>query len=401
MSINTDENKIQDILERGVEEVIVEEHLKKQLKFGKKLRIKFGIDPTSADLHLGHTILLRKLKQFQDLGHQIILLIGDHTARIGDPSGRFTTRKMLTEKQVKQNMKDYTKQAGKIINLKKTEIRYNSEWYDKKDVRFLMHLASKFTYAQVIARDEFKKRITKDIDVSMLELYYPIMQGYDSVELKADVEIGGTDQKFNLLFGRKVQKKFDMPQQDIITSPLLIGTDGTGKMSKSVGNYIKFTEEASKIYGKIMSIPDALIIHYFKLLTDRPLEEIEKFQEELRKIDGISPRIIKAELAKEIVKMYHGAKKAEQAEQEFNKVFRDKKMPTKMANFKASKEIYPILDLLFEAGLANSKGEARRLVVGNGVKINDEIKTDWKEKIKVENGMVIQVGKLKYVKIKL
>lgn len=398
MVISTDKNKIEEILNRGVEEVIMKEHLRKKLMSGKRLRIKFGIDPTSADLHIGHSIPLRKLKQFQDLGHQVILLIGDFTAQIGDPSGRSETRKILTEKEVRENMKDYTKQADKILDLNKVEIRYNSEWYKNKGIKSLLELSSYFTFARVIERDDFKERIKKDIDVSMLELYYPLLQGYDSVALKADVEVGGTDQKFNLLFGRKVQKKYKMAQQDIITTPLLVGTDGVIKMSKSVGNCVRFTEAPVNMFGKIMSIPDSIMWHYFKLLTDLPINEIDKIKEDIRR-HNFSPRDAKARLAREIVRQYHGEKKARAAEAEFNRVFREKKLPSKMAQFRTSRRIYPLLDLLYETKLAPSKSEAKRLILGKGVRVNNEIKTDWKEKIKLKNGDVIRVGKLKHIHI--
>lgn len=388
MKIDTDPKKIKEVLERGVEEVIVKKHLEKRLRAGKKLRVKFGIDPTSADLHLGHSIPLQKLRQFQELGHQVIFLIGDFTAQIGDPSARVATRKPLKEQQIRQNMRDYIRQASKVLDFNKVEIRYNSEWYKKKGIDFLMKLSSHFTYARLIERKEFKKRIKKGIDVSMLELLYPLLQGYDSVELKADVEIGGTDQKFNLVFGRKVQKKYNISQQDIITLSLLIGTDGSTKMSKSFNNYIKLTEKPSKMFGQIMSIPDTLIWHYFDLLTDlpRPL---------------LPSREAKARLAKEIVNLYYNKKEAQKAEREFNRIFKEKKLPSKVPIFKTSKKVVPILDLIFDAGLTQSKSQAKRLISGRGVKINGKTKTDWREKIKIKDGMIIKVGKRKFRKIKL
>lgn len=400
MVINTDKNKINELLERGVDETIDKKHLKHALESGRRLRVKFGIDPTSPDLHLGHSIPLRKLKQFQDLGHQVIFLIGDFTAQIGDPSGRVSTRKLLTEEEIKENMAEYTNQAGKILNIKKIELRYNSEWYKPKGATFLMELASRFTFARLIERDDFKKRIKKDIDVSMLELMYPLLQGYDSVALKADVEIGGTDQKFNLLFGRKVQRRYNLPEQDIITLPLLIGTDGITKMSKSVGNCIKLTEEPEKMYAQIMSIPDELLWHYFNLLTDFPLERIKKMRDAVAKVI-LSPRDAKAQLAQKIVGMYHGKKAAQKAEDEFNKVFKKKGLPSQIPVFKTAKKVYPILDLLKDTGLADSKSEARRLVLSRGVKINEQLCNDWKAKIKLADKMVIKVGKRKFAQIKV
>jgi len=398
--VNTDPKKIKEVLGRGVEEVIIKKHLERRLGGGKKLRVKFGIDPTSTDLHLGHSIPLRKLKQFQELGHQVIFLIGDFTAQIGDPSGRVATRKPLSERQIKRNMRDYVKQASKILDLNKVEVRYNSEWYKKKGISFLMRLSSQFSYARLIEREEFKRRIKRGIDVSMLELLYPLLQGYDSVELKADVEIGGTDQKFNLLFARKVQKKYNLPQQDIMTLSLLIGTDGSAKMSKSFNNYIKLTEKPFKMFGQIMSIPDTLIWHYFRLLTDLPLKEIEKMEKEVRGF-LLSPRNAKAKLAREIVKLYHGERAAQKAEVEFNRIFKEKKLPSEIPVFRTSKKMSPILDLIFESGLASSRSQAKRLILQKAVEIDKKLITDWKEKIKLKDGMILRVGKRKFIKIKL
>ncbi len=247
---------IDELLNRGVEEIIVRESLEKKLKNGQKLRLKFGIDPTAADLHLGHTVPLRKLKQFQDLGHQVILIMGDFTATIGDPSARDDARKVLSREEVKKNMGTYLAQVGKILDLKKTEVRYNREWYDQKDTLFLFDLSSKVTLQQVLKRDDFQKRLSENRDINMLETMYPLLQGYDSVCVKADLELGGTDQKFNLLMGRKVQKSFGQPSQDVMMLSLLEGTDGVQKMSKSVGNYIGILEEPNQMFGKVMSIPD-------------------------------------------------------------------------------------------------------------------------------------------------
>lgn len=395
-----DEKRIEEILSRGVEEVIVKEHLKKQMLSGEKLRVKFGIDPTSPDLHLGHSIPLRKLRQFQELGHQVIFLIGDFTAQIGDPTGKSSTRKPLTEKEIKDNMKEYTKQAGKILDLKKIELRYNSEWYNKKEADFIIELTSKFTFARLIERDDFQKRLKADIDISMHELIYPLLQGYDSVELKADVEIGGTDQKFNLLYGRKVQKRYGLPEQDIITLPLLIGTDGINKMSKSLGNFIKITEKPFEMFGFVMSIPDILTWNYYHLLTNMPDVEVEKIKEDVRHQE-LSPMKAKNRLAKEIVGMYHGAKEAEKAETEFNKVFRDKEMPSAIPEFKTAKTEYPILDLLKDAKLCESKAQARRLVEQGAVEISGKVWNDWQGQVKITDNLVIQAGKRKFVKIKI
>ncbi|MBA7599015.1 Tyrosine--tRNA ligase [subsurface metagenome] len=393
------DQKIEEILTRSVEEAISKKHLEKRLKSGEKLRVKFGIDPTAADLHLGHSVPLSKLKQFQELGHKVIFLIGDFTAMIGDPSARTTARKPLTKKQIKKNMVDYIKQAARILNMKKIEVRYNSEWYGKKKAGFLMDITSRFTYARLIERDDFKKRIAEDIDVSMLELLYPLLQGYDSVELRADLEIGGTDQKFNLLMGRKVQKRYNQPQQDIMTVPLLRGTDGVRKMSKSYNNYIGLTESPGKMYGKIMSIPDTIIWHYFQLLTNIPLKEIGAIKKKVSQ--GIlNPRDVKARLAQEIVTIFCNKKATLEAEKEFNKVFKQKQLPSKIPTVSVKQKELNILDLLTKTKLASSRSEAKRLIVQGGVKISGQVQKNWQKKIRIKKGIVVQVGKRKFIKIK-
>lgn len=399
MKVNTNPKKIKELLDKNVEEVIDRAHLEKRLMSGQKLRVKFGIDPTSADLHLGHSLPLRKLKQFQELGHKIIFLIGDFTAKIGDPSARIDKRKVLTEEEVKINMRDYIKQAAVILDMKNVEIRYNSEWYEKENASFLMDLSSRFTYARLIERNEFKKRIEKDIDISMLELFYPLLQGYDSVALKADVEIGGTDQKFNLVFARKVQRKYKQSQEDIITLPLLIGTDGVRKMGKSYGNYIKLTEDPFKMFGQIMSIPDLLIWHYFNSLTDFSSKEIDKIKRNVYKTI-LTPKEVKLKLAKEIVSLYHSKDLAQKSEKEFEKVFKEKELPSIIPSFKVREKKVNVLDLLVEVKLAHSKSEAKRLVLQKGVRINEKVWEDWRKDVKTEKGMVINVGKRKFAKIK-
>ena len=393
--INTNSEKIEEVLTRGVEDVIDKDHLRKELMSGRQLRVKFGIDPTSPDLHLGHSIPLRKLRQFQELGHKVILLIGDFTATIGDPSGRSVTRPVLSEKDIKKNMKGYVKQASKILDIRKVEIRYNASWYKRKGAPFLMELASRFTLARVSERDDFQKRIAENTDISVLELLYPLLQGYDSVELRADVEIGGRDQKFNLLMGRKVQKRYDVPEQDVLTLPLLEGIDGVKKMSKSLGNYIGLTELPIQMFGKIMSVPDSLIKKYLELATGLSQQDIDEIGK------NPNPRNQKAILAKEIVKMYYGEKAAVAAENEFNKVHRDKELPTDIPTFATEKKDYFILDLLFDTKLASSKKEARRLVEGNGVSVNDSKIQNWREEVKLEDGMIIKVGSRKFIKIKI
>jgi len=391
--------KIEGALTRGVDEVIEAEHLWKALNSGEKLRIKFGIDPTRDILHLGHSVCLLKLKEFQEMGHQIIFLIGDFTARIGDPTGRTSKREPLAEKQIRENMKSYKKQAGLILNLRKVEVRYNSEWWRRMNLKEMMQLTTKVTYSQVSAREDFKKRLAEDIDFTVEEFLYPVLQGYDSVALKADVEIGGTDQKFNMLMGRRIQKRYDQKPQDVITVPILEGLDGKEKMSKSLGNYIAIVEKPPEIYGKIMSLPDALIGRYFELCTRISLEEIE----EIKKVSN--PRDQKARLAREIVKIYHGEKQAQKAEQEFNKIFRDKQLPDEMPIFETDKENYFPADLLNDSKLAESKNQAKYLINASGTAMIVDGKekkiTDWEKPISLTDGAVIKVGKRRFIKIKL
>jgi tyrosyl-tRNA synthetase len=396
-------SSIKELLTRGVEEVIVKKDLEKRLKSGKKLRVKFGIDPTSPYIHLGHTVPLRKLKQFQDLGHKIVLIVGDFTATIGDPSGQTEGRKPLSRAQVKKNMTNYQKQIGKILDLNKTEIHYNSEWYDKLGTMFLYELTSKITVARAIERDDFKKRLKQDQDISILEVIYPLLQGYDSVAIKADVEIGGTDQKFNLLMGRKVQKRYGQNSQDIMTLRLLEGTDGVRKMSKSYDNYIGITEKPSQIFGKIMSIPDSLIVKYLRVLTDISQREIEKIKKDLKQpsLSRINPKDVKAKLAREIVSLYYNEKKAKEAQKEFDKVFAKKEKPSKIPEMKISQKCDKLIDLLVICKLASSKSEARRLIEQGGVKVDNATLYDFKAKICLHEGMILQVGKRKFVKIKL
>ncbi len=393
MKINTNPKKVKEVLDRGVEEVIIRKHLEKRLLDGEKLRIKFGIDPTANILHLGHSVCLWKLRQFQEIGHQIIFLIGDFTAKIGDPTGRTSSRSSLSPTKIKENMRSYKKQAGLILDLSEVEIRYNGEWWDKMKLREIMTLATKVTYGQVSARADFKKRLREDKDFTLEEFLYPMLQGYDSVELKADVEIGGTDQKFNMLMGRRIQKRYNQNPQDIITCPLLEGIDGKEKMSKSLRNFIALTEKSNKTYGKIMSIPDNLIKKYLELITNLTKKEINGTLQK-------KPRLAKARLAREIVKLYHGERAALSAEKEFNQVFREKKLPSKIPAFKTAKKVMPILDLLFAAGLISSRGQGKRLILQKGVKIDKKTRTDWHEIVKIKDGMTLQVGKRKFVRIK-
>lgn len=404
ISVSTLSNnrRVDELTDRGVDEIIVRESLEQKLKSGRKMRIKFGIDPTASDLHLGHTVSLRKLKHFQDLGHQAVLIIGDFTATIGDPSARKETRKILSKEEVKNNMKTYLTQVGKILDLEKTEIHQNSEWYDTKDTSFFFDLSSRVTIQRVLKRDDFQRRLSQDQDINILETIYPLLQGYDSVSVKSNLEIGGTDQKFNLLMGRKLQKSYGQKPQDIMLLWLLEGTDGIRKMSKSFSNYIGLLEEPDQMYGKIMSIPDDLIVKYFRLLTDVPNNEVDEMLKRFRKTapEPFDPRKEKARLAFEIVRMYHSEKEAEKAATEFDKVFSRKEKPAEMPIQKIEVSECRADDLIIKCHLATSKAEAQRLITQGGVEIESEKITDPFKTIRVKDEMIIQVGKRRFVKIK-
>ena len=392
--INSNQQKIEEVLTRGVEEVIDKENLRNKLLSGKILRIKLGIDPTSPNIHIGRTIPLLKLRDFQNLGHKVVLIIGDFTGIIGDTSDKESERPMLDVKTIKQNMKDYVKQAGKILDMKKCEIKYNSQWLKKLGFLEIANMANLFGLHEFATREVIAKRLEAGKRVSYLEMMYPLLQGYDSVMVKADVELGGTDQRFNLLTGRDLQRFYKQQPQDIMTNPLIEGTDGR-KMSSSWGNTINLFDSADDMFGKTMSLPDSLIIKYFTLVTRVPLAKIE----EIKKMPN--PRDQKAILAKEIVKMYHGEKAAMEAAENFDKIFRRHETPVEMPIFETSQKTYPVLDLLFDSGLAESKSDAKRVVEGNGVEINKEKITDWKQEIAIKDGTVIQFGKRKFVKIRL
>ena len=388
-----------DLLTRGVVEVIEKEHLalrlasfsKAQDKQGKKpLRVKFGIDPTAPDLHLGHTVPLRKLRQFQDAGHKAVLIIGDFTAKIGDPSGRDKTRPQLSDVEIKTNLKTYLSQAKKVLDMKKMEIQHNSKWL-KKD-KLILELMSQMSMERVMEREDFQKRIKAGQEVTMLEGLYSLLQGYDSVAIRADVEIGGSDQKFNLLMGLRLQIKYGQKEQDVIMLPLLEGTDGVQKMSKSLGNYIGLTEKPEIMFGKIMSVPDELILKYAELLTDLPLEKMSVKAKS-------DPRGAKMELARELVKMYHGKSAADKAEKEFVRVVSKKQTPAKVISYKLSVISLPLVDLLVETKMASSKSEARRLVEQGGVKIDEERQNDPNKIVDLSSEKLLQVGKNRYLRV--
>ena len=399
MEINTDPKKINELLYRGAKMFFEEGNLKEKLKSGKRLRIKLGIDPTAADLHLGHAVVLRKLRQFQDLGHVAVLIIGDFTTLIGDPSGRTASRPPLTEAQIRDNMKGYINQAAKVIDVDKAEIHYNSEWFGQKPMSFLMDLAGRFTVARLIEREDFQKRLKEGLDVSMLELLYPLLQGYDSVAIDADVELGGYDQCLNLLFGRKVQRAFGKPEQDVLMAPLLIGVDGKKKMSKSIGNYIGLDEKPAKMYEQLMAVRDSQIWEYLDLLTDMPSDEIDGFKKDIdsgRK----HPKDVKMVMAKEIVEIYNGEEPSKAAEEDFINVTQKGKLPTDIPTVLVKEKSLNIPDLLTALGAAKSKGEARRLCEQGGVKIDGKPRVDWREMTEVKSGTIVQIGKSKFFKVK-
>ena len=408
-------NKIKTLLTHNTEEVIIKIDLEKKLNSGKKLRIKLGCDPSRPDLHLGHSVVLRKLKEFQDLGHRVVFIIGDYTGMIGDPSGKSKTRPALSKEDVKKNAESYFEQVGKILDIKKTEIRYNSEWFSKLNFEDILKLLSKFTVARILERDDFSKRLKGGIDIAASEIMYPVMQAYDSIMIEADVEIGGTDQKFNMLAGRDLQRKMNMPEQNVLTCPLLVGLDGKEKMSKSLDNYISITEKSNSMFGKIMSISDEMIFYYFKLLTEVSDLELEQIKLDL-KDPSKNPRDLKAMLAREIVEIYHPSplpssstspsvspsvspSPSEKAEEEFNKIFRDKEKPTDIKSWKPQAANYKLVDLLVETKLSGSTSNARRLVQQGGVRVDDVIQKDFNKNIKTRSGTTIQVGKRRFMRI--
>lgn len=370
----TDPQAVEEVLTRGVVDCIEIEHLRKRMLAGKRLRIKFGIDPTSPHMHLGHTVPLRKLRQFQDLGHQAVLIIGDATAMIGDPTGRSETRKQLSRKEIDKNKKTYVKQAAKILNIKDVEIRHNGDWFDKMKAAEFLGLTSLVTLQQILQRDDFRKRVDDpEHPLSAIELTYPIMQGYDSVMVKADLELGGHDQLLNLLMGRRLQRKFDMPEQDVLTVPLIEGTDGSRKMSKSFENAIFLEADPQDMFGQVMSVPDTHILPYFMLLTGLPMSDIAGMEIQLRA--GTNPRDLKVKLATEIVSAFHGPKAAKKAAEVFAAIFQNKEKPQDMADFQVASPMN-ILDVLVATKLAASRGEGKQLIAGGGVKIEDMVVTD-------------------------
>jgi tyrosyl-tRNA synthetase len=387
------EAELHYLLKRGVAEIIVEDEMAQLLRAGKKLRLKEGFDPSFPDIHLGHMVALRKLRQFQERGHQIVLIVADWTAQIGDPSGMSATRPMLTMEKVKENAETYMQQFFTIVDKKKTEIRWQSEWFGKFTLSDIIQLTSKFTVAQFLARDDFSARYKAEKPIALTELLYPLLQAYDSVAIEADVEFGGTDQKFNFLVGRELQSMMGQRPQQCFMVPLLVGTDGSHKMSKSLGNYIGVAEPPEQIYGKVMSVPDDLVLNYFELLTDVPDKELKEFSEGLKQ-QKLNPMVLKKRLAREIIAQLYDPKAAGEAEAHFEKTVQRKEKPKEIELGTKSGKALP--DYLAENKLAKSKSEARRLIDQGAVYINDERVKDANYTVRKDD--IIRVGKRRYIK---
>lgn len=400
-----DEQKIEEILKRWADKIYPSEgEFLKALK-SRKLVIYHGVDPTGPQLHLGHSTNYLLLRVLQKMGHKIVLLIGDFTAQIGDPTGKSITRKALTKEEVKQNFKTYKEQAGKILDFKSfknpVKVEFNSKWLAKMNLTDVTKLLSNVTHAQITQRSMFKERLKNNVDIYMHELLYPILQGYDSVAMDVDAEVGGVDQTFNMLIGRDLVKIYNKKEKFVITTPLLENPK-TGKklMSKSEGGFVALNDPPAEMYGKVMSLADEAIIPCFKFCTEVPMVNINEMENAL-KINTVNPRDVKAKLAKEIVKMYHGEKEAEKSEEEFDKVFRNKELPDDMPIFQTDKKEYFVLDLLFDSKLASSKNEAKRLVEEGAVDVDGKTEKEWKKTLELKDGMIIKVGSRKFVKIKL
>jgi len=399
--ISTDSSKVKEILEKGVEKIYPSsEALERALKSGKKIRLYCGYDPTVPSLHLGHAITLRKLSQFQNLGHEVIFLLGDFTGMIGDPSDKTAARKRLTREQLNKNLKNYKKQVSKILRFSgknTTKIMRNSKWSDKLTFFDLIELASNFTVQQMIIRDMFQERIKKDRPIYLHEFLYPLAQAYDSVAMDVDLEIGGNDQTFNMLCGRELMKAVKNKEKFVLTTKLL--NDPTGKkMGKTEGNMINLNEKPSEMYGKIMAWPDSLILAGFELCTDTSVEEIKTIEMQIGN-NKLNPRDVKARLAKEIVRIHHSEKDAEKAEQEFNRVFKEHKTPSQITNYKLKSIKTNILDLLVKTKLAPSKSEAKRLVEQGAIKIDNSVTKDWRAVINIKKGIIVQAGKRKFIRL--
>ena len=392
INVNADEQI--KIISKGADEVIALEELKEKLKEGKPLTVKLGLDPSAPDIHIGHAVVLRKIKQLQDLGHKAVIIIGDFTGMIGDPSGKSKTRKPLTKEQVLENAKTYEKQIFKILDREKTDLRFNSEWLDKLNFRDVIELSSKYTVARMLERDDFENRMNNHLPIGIHEFFYPLMQGFDSVAIKADIELGGTDQKFNVLMGRTIQKEYNLRQQNALFMPILEGIDGVEKMSKSLGNYIGISEDANVMYEKVMKIPDNLIIKYFNLATDLHPDVVAEIDKSLN--DGsVNPRDIKMRLAREIVALYHDEADVHRAEEAFKNIFQKNLIPEDLKEVSIS-ENPSLISSMVSSGFVPSNSEAKRLVKQGGVKVNGEKVSDIG--FELSSNDVVQIGKAKFFK---
>lgn len=388
-----------ELIKRGIDEVLTEDDLVSKLKSKKQLTVKVGFDPTAPDLHLGHTVILNKMRHFQDLGHKVVFLIGDFTGRIGDPSGKNKTRPSLDKEELEKNAKTYSDQVFKILNKDLTDIRFNSEWCEDLGADGIIGLASKYNLGRMLERDDFSKRYKANQQIAIHEFLYPLIQAYDSIALNADVEMGGTDQKFNLLVGRELQRAFDQEPQVCITLPILEGLDGTNKMSKSLDNYVGINEDPDEMFGKIMSISDDLMWRWFELLSFRPINEVNELKKEVK--SGMNPRDTKILLAEEIIERFHSKEDAENAKNTFLDRFQKGAKPKEIETFSISlDEDIAIGNLLKESGLVQSTSEAMRLVKQGAVKINDEKIDDPKLSIEKNQELLVQVGKRRFLKIK-
>lgn len=395
-----------EILRRGTVEILLEkelvEKLEKSEKTGVPLRVKAGFDPTAPDLHLGHTVLLQKLRHFQQLGHEVFFLIGDFTGMIGDPTGKSETRKALTREDVLKNAETYKEQVFKVLDPEKTRVVFNSEWLSPLTASDLIGLAAKYTVARMLEREDFYNRFSNQLPISIHEFLYPLIQGYDSVALKADIELGGTDQKFNLLVGRELQREWGQPPQTVMTMPLLEGLDGVNKMSKSLGNYIGINDSPEDIFGKIMSVSDTLMMRYYELLSDTPIFRLEKLKQEIK--NGVAhPMDIKKDLGRELVARYHGSVAADRAEENFVRRFRDNEMPDEMETYvlHAGCEKLLLCKVLAEAGLVKSNSEGRRAIQQGGVKVNGVRVSDEAQEIDCPGEYILQVGKRRFARAKI
>lgn len=407
--IERDLKKHLDSILKGVEDVLLLDELKniisESIEKNKPLTVKLGLDPTSPDIHLGHTVVLTKLRQFQDMGHKAVLIIGDYTARIGDPTGRSVLRPSLSLQKIEENAKTYMSQAFKILDASKTEVVKNSQWLEPLKFAEVLNITSRFTIARMLERDDFKKRFSSNLPITIMEFLYPLMQAYDSVSIKADIELGGTDQRFNLLMGRELQKEYGQKPQIAITMPILVGLDGTSKMSKSLGNYIGVSEPPNEIFGKVMSIPDNIMIDYFNLLTRLPKDEISGIQENMES-GNLNPSIAKRKLALNIIENLYDHASAENAENNFNRIFKEKAAPDQIDEFIIDKKDYPsgkikVVSLLAKSRLCSSNSDAKRVIEQGGLKIGDNKITDINLELSLEeiNSKIIQKGRRYFLRI--